>query len=105
MAPSPSTAQGAEPEHRAGRRYATAALLARLFASYSDNRPTMLTDWAQSRETDGAGAALTDDLCWQPALWRRLRAHLAVPSPAERLDDACARLRDDPGSAGLPGRL
>ena len=92
-------------EHRSGRRYATAALLARLFTSYGDNRPTMLTDWAQDRDTDGAGVALGDDLSWQPALWRRLRAHLAVPSPAERLDDAGAALRDNPGSAKLPDRL
>lgn len=96
---------GAAPEHRAGRRYASAALLARLFASYGDNRPTMLTDWAEDRNTDGAGETLSDDLSWQPALWRRLRAHLAVPSPAERLDDACARLRDDPALTALPERL
>jgi exodeoxyribonuclease V gamma subunit len=94
-----------ESEHRDGRRYATAALLARLFASYDDNRPAMLTDWAQGRDTDGAGEALLSDLDWQPELWRRLRARLGVPSPAERLEQACARLRDDPGLARLPQRL
>jgi exodeoxyribonuclease V gamma subunit len=96
---------GGAHEHRAGRRYATAALLARLFASYADNRPTMLTDWARSHDTDGAGAELTPDLCWQPALWRRLRERLGVPSPAERLHQACARLREQPELAGLPERL
>lgn len=96
---------GAAPEQRAGRRYATAALLARLFTSYGDNRPTMLTDWGRDRDTDGAGEALTDDLAWQPALWRRLRAHLAVPSPAERLDNACAELRKSFDAAKLPERL
>jgi exodeoxyribonuclease V gamma subunit len=96
---------GAAPKHREGRRYATAALLARLFASYTDNRPTMLTNWARDRDTDGAGDTLMDDLRWQPALWRRLRAHLGVPNPAERLEQACARLRIEPGSADLPERL
>jgi len=96
---------GDTPERRAGRRYATAALLVRLFASYDDNRPRMLTDWAQSRDTDGAGNDLVPDLSWQPALWRRLRARLDVPSPAERLEQACARLRDDPSVAALPKRL
>jgi exodeoxyribonuclease V gamma subunit len=86
---------GTGSEQRAGRRYATAALLARLFTSYGDNRPAMLTAWANDRDTDGAGDTLTEDLKWQPALWRRLRAHLAVPSPAERLDDACAALREN----------
>jgi exodeoxyribonuclease V gamma subunit len=96
---------GAAPEHRSGRRYATAALLARLFASYDDNRPTMLTEWAQCCDTDGAGDALHSDLCWQPALWRRLRERLGVPSAAERLEQACARLREEPGLARLPERL
>jgi exodeoxyribonuclease V gamma subunit len=96
---------GGVQEHRAGRRYATAALLARLFGSYGDNRPAMLTDWARSHDTDGAGDNLTHDLCWQPALWRRLREHLGVPSPAERLQQACAQLRESRELAGLPERL
>ena len=47
-----------------GRRYATAALLARLFGSYGDNRPAMLTDWALgSHDTDGAGDNLGYTIC------------------------------------------
>ena len=31
---------------------------------------------------------------WQPELWRRLRARIGVPSPAERLAPACERIRE-----------
>ena len=88
--------------HRRGRRWATAALLAELFASYGAERPAMLTDWAQDRDTDGAGAALPDDLRWQPSLWRRLRAELGAPSPAERLTGTCRRVQDEPDVVDLP---
>ncbi|WP_305094516.1 exodeoxyribonuclease V subunit gamma [Prescottella sp. R16] len=91
-------------DHRAGRRYATAAHLAGLLRTYGAERPEMLIDWAAGRDTDGA-APLPDDLRWQPELWRRLRERLDCPSPAERLGDACARLRDDPGVVDLPERL
>lgn len=96
---------GASQEQRGGRRYATAVLLARLFASYDDNRPGMLTEWARNCDTDGTGKALVGDLCWQPALWRRLRQHLGVPSPAERLDRACSLVREQREVAALPDRL
>ena len=39
---------------------------------------------------------------WQAELWRRLRDRLGTPSPAELLDDACARLRDEPTLSDLP---
>lgn len=89
-----------------GRRYALARSLAGLFAGYATQRPSLLRGWA-----DGADG-VPPDLAWQPELWRRLRAELGVPGPAERLDTAVATLRADPGairvaSAGgaLPGRL
>ncbi|QKT10920.1 exodeoxyribonuclease V subunit gamma [Rhodococcus sp. W8901] len=91
-------------DHRAGRRYGTAAQLAELFRSYGAQRPAMLVDWAAGRDTDGTGA-LDDDLLWQPQLWRRLRERIGSPSPAERLDHACARLRTEPGLLDLPERL
>lgn len=85
---------------RRGRRYATARRLAELFASYAAHRPEMLREWQAGTDTD-AGA----DLAWQPELWRRLRARIAAPGPAERLEVACAALRRDPGLAELPERL
>ncbi|WP_039797881.1 exodeoxyribonuclease V subunit gamma [Nocardia araoensis] len=92
-------------EHRAGRRYATAAQVAALFDSYAAQRPALITEWAAGLDTDGAGAAIPDDLLWQPMLWRRLRAEIGTPSPAERLDAACARLRARPDLVTLPPRL
>ncbi|WP_433715540.1 exodeoxyribonuclease V subunit gamma [Nocardia sp. CA-084685] len=91
--------------HRVGRRYATAAHLTALFDSYAAQRPGLIQEWAAGSDTDGAGRAVPDDLLWQPELWRRLRAEVGVPSPAERLDAACARLRDAPDLVDLPARL
>ncbi len=92
-------------EHGRTRRWATAAHLARLLRDYAAARPEALVDWAQGRDTDGAGGALPDDLRWQAELFRRLRARVGTPSPAERLEGACARLRDDPAASDLPERL
>ncbi|MEU7764768.1 exodeoxyribonuclease V subunit gamma [Nocardia sp. NPDC049190] len=95
----------ADREHRIGRRYATAAHLAALFDSYGAQRPALITDWAAGLDTDGAGGSIPDDLRWQPALWRKLRAEIGVASPAERLNGACARLRAEPDLVALPPRL
>lgn len=94
-----------QPGHRPRRRYPTAELLAGLLRSYGANRPGMLADWAAGRDTDGLGGELPEDLRWQAELFRRVRDLAGVPSPAERLDEACARLREEPGIVGLPGRL
>ena len=96
---------GDQSSHRRGRRWATAALLADLFASYGAERPAMLVDWAAGRDTDGTGTALPDDLLWQPALWRRLGAALGAPSPAERLEQTCRRVQDEADVVDLPARL
>ncbi|MFD6104530.1 exodeoxyribonuclease V subunit gamma, partial [Nocardia salmonicida] len=92
-------------DHRVGRRYATAAHLAALFDSYAAQRPQVLLDWTAGADTDGAGGPVPDDLAWQPQLWRALRTAVDAPSPAERLADACARLRAEPDSIDLPERL
>ncbi|MFG1795180.1 exodeoxyribonuclease V subunit gamma [Nocardia sp. NPDC049149] len=92
-------------DHRIGRRYATAAHLAGLFDSYAAQRPRLITEWAAGSDTDGAGNRVPDDLLWQPELWRRLRAEVGAPSPAERLDAACARLRDAPELVPFPARF
>lgn len=92
-------------EWRAGRRFATAEHLTERFVEYAAQRPAMLSDWAAGRDTDGAGAALPADLAWQAELWRRLRACLGVPGPAERWAGACAAIRSDPALLPLPERL
>ncbi|MFY0409506.1 exodeoxyribonuclease V subunit gamma [Solicola sp. PLA-1-18] len=88
-----------------GRRVQVALHLAGLFSSYASQRPRLLLDWASGDDTDGAGAPLADDLRWQAELWRRLRAEIGEPSPAERVDDVCARLRVDATLVDLPARL
>ncbi|WP_250031215.1 exodeoxyribonuclease V subunit gamma [Paractinoplanes maris] len=90
---------------RRGRRYATARHLAELFDSYGRHRPDMLRTWSAGADTDGLGGRLPDDLGWQAELWRWLVKRMAVPSPAERLAEACEAVRQDPGRSPLPGRL
>ena len=92
-------------ELRRGRRLAFAGRLAGLFGSYAAQRPDLLTAWAAGRDEDGAGAPVPTDLTWQPALWRRVREAVGVPSPAERLAEAVAVLRERPGAVPLPARL
>ncbi len=88
-----------------GRRVATAQKVAALFAGYGAQRPGMLRDWAAGRDTDGLGSSLADDLVWQAELWRRVRAEIGSPSPAERTPDVCALLREEPRLVELPGRV
>ncbi|MGW5381606.1 exodeoxyribonuclease V subunit gamma [Nocardia sp. NPDC003963] len=95
----------ADADHRRGRRYATAARLSALFDGYAVARPALIAEWSRGADTDGTGRPLPDDLIWQPALWRRLRAAIDAPDPAERLETLCARLRAEPGAVDLPPRL
>ncbi len=90
---------------RAGRRWSTARQLAGLFATYAAIRPTMINSWSQGRDVDASGTPLPPDRAWQAELWRRLRAELGVPSPAERLQISVARLQAEPESSDLPERL
>jgi exodeoxyribonuclease V gamma subunit len=90
---------GEEGDLRRGRRLATARRLARLFASYAAQRPTLLEDWAAGRDE------LPDDLAWQPALWRRVAELVPGPTPVERQREALRRLREEPGAFELPERL
>ena len=46
-----------------------------------------------------------DEAPWQVELWRLLRDRIGQPSPAERLVEACRRLRDEPELLDLPPRL
>lgn len=81
------------------RRFAAVRHLADLYDRYGIHRPEMLQAWSAG-EDRGTNAQNR----WQAELWRRLARHIGVPSPAERLADACAALRRDPDLAGLPAR-
>src|SRR5205807_3076625 len=88
-------ATGGEPDAdgRRSRRFGSARHLADLYDRYGVHRPGMLRAWAAKEDVDGAGRALPSQWAWQAELWRRLRDRIGVPSPAERLEEACAALR------------
>ena len=76
------------------RRFSTVRHVADLYDHYSVHRPDMLLTWAE-----GAGPS------WQAELWRRLRARIGVPSPAERFETASSRLASEPELLEMPPRL
>jgi exodeoxyribonuclease V gamma subunit len=86
--------------HRQGRRVAVAQKLAGLFTAYAAQRPALVRDWLKGDDGD-----LDEDLLWQPELFRRLRAHLGTPGPAERLNDAVASISASAELLDLPSRL
>jgi exodeoxyribonuclease V gamma subunit len=89
-------------------RFAAVRRVADLFDRYAVHRPAMLQRWAAGDHAQpvlGDGRRLPDGGIWQAGLWRALRDHLGIPSPAERIEDATARLRADPGCCDLPPRL
>ncbi|MBO0855964.1 MAG: exodeoxyribonuclease V subunit gamma, partial [Nocardia sp.] len=90
---------------RSGRRVATATHIAALFDRYGATRPSVITEWAAGADTDGCGGDLPEELRWQPRLWRRVRADIGVPAPAERLAAVCQRLRAEPSGIDLPQRI
>jgi exodeoxyribonuclease V gamma subunit len=87
------------------RRFSTARRVAQMFDRYSASRPQMIMRWADGVDTDSDGNPLPEGSRWQPKLWRLLREHIGVPSPAERLAGGCRVLRADPGATELPARL
>ena len=97
--------RGDEADLRMGRRFSVARRLARLFASYAGQRPSLVADWSAGRDTDGSGRPLAADLAWQAELWRRLTDRVGGPTPLERQADTVARLREDPEAFDLPVRL
>lgn len=100
---------GGDPaDERSARRYSVARRLAALFASYAVQRPALLADWREGRDSDGAGGQLDDDLRWQAELWRRLLDAVGDPPPDVRHAATLDRLRaggDDPAGLDLPPRL
>src|SRR5581483_7108793 len=97
---------GGDPaDPRAARRFGSARHLADLYDRYGVHRPGMLRAWAAKDDVDGAGRPLPPQWAWQAELWRRLRDRIGLPSPAERLEEACAALRADPAQVTWPARL
>jgi exodeoxyribonuclease V gamma subunit len=102
-----ATHLGSQPGSAAGseQRFGRLRLIADLFDQYGIRRPAMLQAWARGEDANGSGGHLPAAAGWQAELWRRLRAAIAVASPAERLDAACARLRESPEIVELPSRF
>ncbi len=96
---------GDEAELRRDRRYAVARRLAGLLSSYSVQRPQLVTDWREGRDTDGAGGRLDDDLRWQAELWRRLLPRVPADPPDVRHAAAVRTLAAGGDDLDLPDRL
>jgi len=96
---------GHDLEVRRNRRYSVAIRLASLFESYAAQRPALVTDWREGRDTDGAGRPIDPDLAWQPELWRRLLARVEAAPPDVRHATTLASLRDGGAGLDLPPRL
>ncbi|MCW2993573.1 MAG: exodeoxyribonuclease gamma subunit, partial [Conexibacter sp.] len=77
------------------RRLRMVQHLAILYDRYALYRPELLREWQ----------ATDDDRGWQAELWRRLRARLDQPGPAERQEEAARRLLADPELSPLPERI
>jgi exodeoxyribonuclease V gamma subunit len=98
------SASGSDP-FRADRRLGVVRHLADLFHRYALHRPAMVQTWAQGRDEDAVGSALPPGAAWQAELWRRLRARISLPGPAERRERACERLSEEPALVALPSRI
>ncbi len=96
--------EGDELVLRRNRRWSVARRLAGLFASYAVQRPQLVTDWREGRDTDGAGGSLSPDLRWQAELWRRLLPRVGQDPPDVRHAAALASLRAG-AAADLPPRV
>jgi exodeoxyribonuclease V gamma subunit len=90
---------------RAARRLSMMRHLAGLYDRYALHRPGMLAAWAEGQDSDAVGVPLPAGAAWQAELWRRLRARIGVPGPAERRRRACERLSAEPALATLPSRF
>ena len=92
---------GDEDRVRQARRLSVVRHLAELFDRYALHRPEMVRAWARGH----LPPASSHDAAWQARLWCALRERIGLPGPAERLETACAALREDGGLLELPTRL
>jgi exodeoxyribonuclease V gamma subunit len=97
LAPLAQHIRNSETVHES-KRFSSIRRVADLFDRYAVHRPEMLQRWID-------GSPGEDEARWQVELWRLLRDRIGRPSPAERLVEACARLRDEPELLDLPPRL
>ncbi|GEP33344.1 RecBCD enzyme subunit RecC [Nocardioides szechwanensis] len=97
--------EGDERLLRRNRRYSVARRLAGLFASYAVQRPQLVTDWREGRDTDGVGRELDPDLAWQPQLWRRLLERVDAEPPDVRHERTLGLLAAGGDGLDLPPRL
>jgi exodeoxyribonuclease V gamma subunit len=113
--------------YRRARRLSTVRHLATLFHRYALHRPDMVLAWARGdggafgagengafgagdnsrgRILEGvSGSANPSSAAWQAELWRRLRARINFPDPADRSAAACERIRRVPSILALPERV
>ncbi|MGE3661372.1 MAG: exodeoxyribonuclease V subunit gamma [Pseudonocardia sp.] len=91
---------GAGDPSRRGRRFGAARRLAGLYAAYAVHRPQLLADWRAGRD-----GSTPEDLRWQAELWRRVRARVGGPDPAQRWAQACEVLGQCGESVALPSRV
>ncbi len=82
------------------RRLSSVRHLADLYDRYGVHRPELVLSWA-----GGGDGGVPPSASWQVELWRRLRARLGEPSPAEQLSARCERLRRAEAVLTLPDRV
>jgi exodeoxyribonuclease V gamma subunit len=87
-------------ETRRARRFTAIRHLAALFDRYALYRPELVRQWASGVDGD-----IAPDSAWQAEIWRRLRARIGMPGPAERLATACEAIRANPKLVDLPDRI
>jgi exodeoxyribonuclease V gamma subunit len=99
--------------------WALARRIADLFDRYGTQRPPLLRSWAAGPDARGVyldgthtlrgGVPIPGELdpamVWQAELWRRVRARIGVPSPAERLPGMLDALRSGEIAPLLPERV
>ena len=88
-----------------GRRYGLARHLAELVQRYGTARPALLSRWQRGDDSDADGRGLPPEFAWQAEAYRRLRARIGVPGPAERLAAVCEAVTAAPERSPLPQRL
>jgi exodeoxyribonuclease V gamma subunit len=87
-------------ETRRARRFTAIRHLAGLFDRYALYRPELVRQWA-----NGVDGDIAEGSAWQAEIWRRLRARIGMPGPAERLATACEAIRGNARLVDLPERI
>ncbi len=91
-------------DHRAGRRYGTAAHLADLFRAYGSQRPGMLADWAAAA-TPTARRRSTKICCGRPSCGGDCASGSAAPAPLSASMAPARGCANEPSLLDLPERL